>query len=278
MNSMQLKDKLKNIAKKKNIDFNTIFRLYMYDRFIERLSISKYKDCFIIKGGFYLSALYGIENRSTMDIDTSFRNANFDEKTIVDMIKEILSIKIDDNAQLSYLAIFPIRDEDKYGGFRVDIQVVIENIKEKFHVDIATGDPITPKEIKYKYKPILGGNYINIFAYNIETVLAEKIETILSKMEFNGRMRDFYDVYLIYTKDWNNINVDSFKNAIDKTFSKRDYLGNPFTALNIIRNSKLLRVRWKNYQNKYIYANNIDFNDIIDCIEEMIKQSNYVVL
>ena len=97
-------------------------------------------------------------------------------------------------------------------------------------------------------------------------------------MEFNGRMRDFYDVYLIYTKDWNNINVDSFKNAIDKTFSKRDYLGNPFTALNIIRNSKLLRVRWKNYQNKYIYANNIDFNDIIDCIEEMIKQSNYVVL
>lgn len=120
MNSMQLKDKLKNISKKKNVDFNTLLRLYMYDRFIERLSVSKYKDNFILKGGFYLSTLFGVENRTTMDIDTAFRNANFNEETIVKMIKEISSI----------------RDEDKYGGFRADIQIEIDNIKEKsFKID-----------------------------------------------------------------------------------------------------------------------------------------------
>ena len=166
MNSMQLKDKLRNISKEKNVDFNTLLRLYMYDRFIERLSISKYRDNFILKGGFYLSTLFGIENRTTMDIDAAFRNANFNEETIVKIIKKIVSIEINDNAKLSYLGISSIRDEDEYGGFRIDIQVELENVKEKFHIDIATGDPITPKEIRYKYKPILSENYINLWAYN----------------------------------------------------------------------------------------------------------------
>ena len=115
MNSMQLKGKLRNISKEKNVDFNTLFRLYMYDRFLERLSKSKYKDSFVLKGGFYLSTLFGVENRATMDIDTAFRNANFDEEIIVKMIKEIVSIKIDDNAQLNYVGIVSIRNEDEYG-------------------------------------------------------------------------------------------------------------------------------------------------------------------
>lgn len=226
MNSMQLKDKLKNIFKEKNVDFNTILRLYMYDRFIERLSVSKYKDNFILKGGFYLSILFGVENRTTMDIDTAFKNANFNEETIVKMIKEIVSIEIDDNAKLSYLGISPIRYEDEYGGFRVDIQIEVYNIKEKFHIDIATGDPITPKEINYKYKPILGDTYVKLWAYNIETVLAEKIETILSRVELNGRMRDFYDIYLICTKDWSNIYLEHFRKTIGKTFLKENMLEN----------------------------------------------------
>ena len=220
----------------------------MYDRFIERLSVSKYKDNFILKGGFYLSTLFGVENRSTMDIDTIFRNANFNEETIVKMIKEIVSIEIDDNAKLSYLGISLIRDEDEYGGFRVDIQIEIDNIKEKFHIDIATGDSITPKEIYYSYKPILGGNYVKLWAYNIETVLAEKIETILSRLELNGRMRDFYDIYLIYTKDWCNVNLEYLKKAIENTFSKRKYIGNPLLALDVIKNSNILKERGKKYQ------------------------------
>ena len=271
MNSMQLKDKLKNVAKEKNIPFNTLLRLYMYDRFVERLGVSKYKDNFILKGGFYLSTLFGIEHRNTMDIDAAFRNANFDEKTIVKIIKEIISIKIDDNAKLNYTGISPIRDEDEYGGYRVDIQVKIENIREKFHIDIAIGDPITPKEIIYKYKPILGDKCINLWAYNMETVLAEKLETILNRVEANGRMRDYYDIYLIYTKDWKNININNFKKAVENTFSKREYVGEPIITLDVITKSSELRKRWKIYQKKNNYAHNIEFDEIIKCLSEIIN-------
>ncbi len=207
-----------------------------------------------------------------MDIDTAFRNADFNEETVVRMIKEIISIEIDDNTSLNYLGISPIRDEDEYGGFRVDIQVNIENIREKFRIDIATGDPITPKEISYQYKPILSENYVKLWAYNIETVLAEKIETILSRVELNGRMRDFYDVYLIYTKDWNCVNLDHFKEAIEVTFNKRGYSGNPMLTLNLIMDSSVLKERWKSYQKKYNYASNIEFEEIIVCLKKIINE------
>lgn len=179
---------------------------------------------------------------------------------------------------MSYLGIKPIRDIDEYGGFRVDMQVEFENIKEKFHIDIATGDPITPKEINYKYRPVLGDKYIDLWAYNMETVLAEKIETILSRVELNGRMRDFYDVYLIYTKAWKNINLNHFSKAIEKTFSKREYDIDPFVALDVIRDSESLRGRWKNYQKNYEYAKDIEFDDILNCIEKLMKQCAPVVL
>lgn len=210
-----------------------------------------------------------------MDIDTAFRSANFNEETIVKMIKEIVSIEMDDNAKLSYLGISSIRDEDEYDGFRADIQIEIDNIKEKFHIDIVTGDPITPKEINYKYKPILDDRYVKLWAYNIETVLAEKIETILSRVELNGRMRDFYDIYLIYTKDWDNVNLEDFVKAIEKTFYKREYVSEPLLALDLIMDSDILKERWKSYQKRYEYARNIDFDEILICLEKII---NVIVL
>lgn len=272
MNSMQLKDKLRSIFKEKNVDFNTLLRLYMYDRFLERLSKSKYRDNFVLKGEFYLSTLFRVENRAAMDIDTTFRNASFDEETIIKMINEIVSIKIDDNAKLSYLGIEPIRDEDEYGGFRITIQVEYETMKQSFHIDIATGDPITPKEIRYKYLPLLGDYYVDLYAYNMETILAEKIETMLNRLELNGRTRDFYDIYLIYKKEWQNINIDHFRKAIDKTFTKRKYNGNPFEAIDIIRNSEILKERWNKYQRNFSYAEGIEFEDIMNCLEIMIEQ------
>jgi predicted nucleotidyltransferase component of viral defense system len=276
MNSVQLKNKLRNISNEKNVNFNTLLRLYMYDRFIERLSLSKYKDNFILKGGFYLSTLFGLENRNTMDIDTSFKNAVFSEKIIIQMMKEIVLVKVNDNTKVSYLGIAPIRDEDEYGGFRVNIQVELDNIKEIFHIDIATGDPITPKEIKYKYLPLLEDRYINLWAYNIETVLAEKLETILSRVELNGRMRDFYDVYLIFTKDWEKININYFKKATDKTFAKREYQGNPLETLEVIKNSESLKQRWNIYQKKYEYSKNIDFEEVLECIEIIINKLSLI--
>ena len=244
----------------------------MYDRFLERLSVSKYKDNFILKGGFYLSTLFGVESRNTMDIDIAFRNANYNEKAIINMIKEIISIETGDNAKIEFLGISPIRDDEEYGCFRIELLTKIDNIKEKFHIDIATGDPITPKEINYVYKPILKDNYINLWAYNIESVIAEKLETILSRAELNGRTRDFYDIYLIYTKNWDNVNIKHLKQAIEVTFKKREYTGNPSQTLELIMNSSVLKERWKSYQKKYDYANNINFDDILVCLEKIISK------
>ncbi len=271
MNSMQLKDKLKKISKQKNIDFNILLRLYMYDRFIERLSMSKYKDNFILKGGFYLSTLFGVESRSTMDIDTAFKNDNFTKGNITKMIKEIISVNIDDNAILKCLSITPIMDNEKYGGFRITIIVEIENIKEMFHIDIATGDPITPGAITYKYKPILGDKTINLWAYNIETVLAEKLETIFSRVELNGRMRDYYDAYLIYTRNWDSINKNNFRNAVQKTFEKRNFKGDINNILNILKQSEILQNRWNIYNKKYEYAKNITYKEVLECIEQIVN-------
>lgn len=219
---MQVKDKLKNIAVKRNLDFNTLLRLYMYDRFIERLAVSKYRDNFILKGGFYLSTLFGLESRSTKDIDTAIKDANFTKENVEEMIKSIISIDINDGALINFVEIGNIREEDQYGGFRVILSVKVDTIRENFQIDIATGDPITPKPVVYKYRPILGDSYVNVWSYNIETVIAEKLEIILRRAEANSRIRDYYDLYLIYTKGWNDVKVDDLRKAIDKTFEKRN--------------------------------------------------------
>lgn len=272
MNSMQVKDKLKNIAVKRNLDFNTLLRLYMYDRFIERLSVSKYRDNFILKGGFYLSTLFGLESRSTKDIDTAIKDANFTKENVEKMIKSIIAIDINDGALISFIEIGNIREEDQYGGFRVILNVKVDTIRENFQIDIATGDPITPKPIVYKHRPILGNSYVNVWSYNIETVIAEKLETILRRAEANSRIRDYYDLYLIYTKGWNDVKIDDLRKAVDKTFEKRNYNGNIEEAIAILKDSEIIKNRWDSYKKKYEYANDIDYDEIMKCIEEIVKE------
>lgn len=271
MNSMQIKDKIKNIAEKKNVDFNTVFRLYMYDRFVERLSVSEYRDNFILKGGFYLSTLFGVENRMTMDIDASITQTTFTGDNVKDMLLKIINIDIKDNAKLKLGNISKIREADEYGGYRAVIKVKIENVREMFSIDITIGDPITPKAIVYKYIPTLSDEYIKLWAYNIETILAEKLETILTRGEASSRTKDYYDIYLIYTKDWDNINKKHFTKAVEKTFTKREFNINILESFEIIRKSEILRIRWNNYSKKNRYAQNISFEDTINCLEEIIK-------
>lgn len=271
MNSMQVKDKLKNISIKRNIDFNTLLRLYMYDRFIERLAVSKYRDNFILKGGFYLSTLFGLESRFTKDIDTAIKDANFTKENIEKMIKSIIAIDINDGALISFIEIGNIREEDQYGGFRAVLNVKVDTIRENFQIDIATGDPITPKPIVYKYHPILGDSFVNVWSYNIETVIAEKLETILRSAEANSRIRDYYDLYLIYTKGWNDVKINDLRKAVDKTFEKRNYTGNIEEVVAILKDSEIIKNRWNLYKKKYEYANDIDYEEIMKCVEEIIK-------
>ena len=271
MNSMQVKDKLKNISVKRNLDFNTLLRLHMYDRFIERLSVSEYRDDFILKGGFYLSTLFGLESRSTKDIDTAIKDANFTKENVEKMIKSIISIDINDGALISFIEIVNIRKDDQYGGFRVILNVKLDTIRENFQIDIATGDPITPNPIIYKYHPILGDSYINVWSYNIETVIAEKLETILRRAEANSRIRDYYDLYLIYTKGWHAVNIDDLRKAVDKTFEKRNYTGNIEKTIATLNESKIIKNKWDSYKKKYNYAKDINYDQIIKCIMEIVK-------
>lgn len=270
-NSAQaVKDKLKNISKDKNVDFNSVMRFYMYDRFIERLSKSKYKDNFILKGGFYLSKLFGLDNRSTMDIDTAIRKTKFTEENIIKMITEIINIDIDDNVKFEIEKIEPIRDEDEYGGLRITINFMLENMKDSFHIDIATGDPIYPCPDDYKYESLIENEVYKVWSYNLETVLAEKIETILGKLEASSRMKDYYDIYLIHKFKFNKINKTKFRGAVEKTFKKRNFNADLIASLKVVKDSKILKDKWASYSRKNSYAKNIEFDETIKCLEDFL--------
>ncbi len=271
-NSAQaVKGKLKNISREKNVDFNSIMRFYMYDRFIERLAKSKYKDNFILKGGFYLSKLFGLDNRSTMDIDTAINKTMFTEENVIKMITEIINIDVDDNVKFKIEKKEPIRDEDEYGGLRITINFTLENMRDSFHIDIATGDPIYPSPIDYKYESLIGNEVYQVWSYNLETILAEKIETILSKLEASSRMKDYYDIYLIHKFKFNKINKNEFRGAVEKTFEKREFNADLIASLNIVKNSKILKDKWASYSRKNSYAKNIEFGATIKCLEEFIE-------
>ena len=270
-NSAQaVKDKLKNISKDKNVDFNSVMRFYMYDRFIERLSKSKYKDNFILKGGFYLSKLFGLDNRSTMDIDTAIRKTKFTEENIIKMITKIINIDIDDNVKFEIEKIEPIRDEDEYGGLRITINFMLENMKDSFHIDIATGDPIYPCPDDYKYESLIENEVYKVWSYNLETVLAEKIETILGKLEVSSRMKDYYDIYLIHKFKFNKINKTKFRGAVEKTFKKRNFNADLIASLKVVKDSKILKDKWVSYSRKNSYAKNIEFDETIKCLEDFL--------
>ena len=274
-NSAQaIKAKLRNISKEKNVDFNSLMRFYMYDRFVERLSKSKYRDNFILKGGFYLSNLFGINNRSTMDIDTAIRKAEFTEDNLIKMVTEIINIDVDDNVKFKFEKCMPIRDEDEYGGLRIVISFQLENIKDKFHIDLATGDPIFPGPDNYKYESLIGNEVYKVWSYNIETVLAEKIETVLSKLDTTSRMKDYYDIYLIYKFKFDKVDKEKFKKAIDKTFKRREFNSNLMTNYNIIKDSVFLRHSWTNYSRKNSYAENVNFEETLECLKKFIDILN----
>lgn len=271
-NSAQaVKDKLRNISKEKRVDFNSIMRFYMYDRFIERLSKSKYKDNFILKGGFYLSKLFGLDNRSTMDIDTAIRRTIFTKENLVKMITEIINIDVDDNVKFKIESVKEIHDEDEYGGLRITIIFILENIKDRFHLDMVTGDPIHPGPDNYKYESLIGNEVYKVWSYNLETILAEKIETILSKLETSSRMKDYYDIYLIHKFKFDKINKAKFRIAMENTFRKRKFDEDLNTNLSIIKESKVLRDKWKNYSRKNNYARNIELDEIIKSLEDFIE-------
>lgn len=220
----ELNAKAKEIEKNTGLQHLEIYQRFMFERILERISVSKYRENFILKGGLLLSAIFGIDNRSTRDMDVTIKGIDISKERMLKVLNEILSINLNDGVTFKVVKVTDIREDDKYGGDKYHLVCKLENLKINLEIDISTGEEITPKELKYVYLSIFEDKKINIASYNIETILSEKIETILRRGKYNTRMKDYYDVYIFMTKLKNEINIDIFKKAFNKTIIKRDSL------------------------------------------------------
>ena len=205
-----------------------------------------------------------------MDIDTVVLNADFTAENIIQMIDEIIQIDVNDNVILKIEKTETIRDEDQYGGLRISLRFCLDEYNDCFHIDVATGDPIHPGPNDYGYKSLIGNEKYKVWAYSIVTILAEKIETIFSKLETSSRMKDYYDIYLIYNNEFETLDKDSFRKAIEKTFKKRNFDSDLENCLNIVKNSERLRMYWNSYSRKNKFVGDVSFEDTIKCLEKFV--------
>ena len=271
-NKDSLKAKAKNLAKKYNIDSSYILQTYMFEALLKRISVSKYSDNLIIKGGFLLSSLFGVDYRTTLDLDTTLKGVPLEKENIEKIMNEIINIDVGDNIKKSIFSIKDIRVEEIYPGFSVHINADFEGLKKHLLIDITTGDVITYREIKFSYKTIFDESVINIMAYNMETIIAEKFEAVLSKNIENTRMKDYYDLYVFSTLKWNVVDKVLLKKVIYNTCNKRNsinYLNNSAEYISLVANDSKIKGLWERYQNNYSYAKNITFEDTIDAINKI---------
>lgn len=262
--SRQLKDLVHIKSGGDSAKAQVIIRNYIMERFLERVSLSKYSNQFIFKGGMMISAMVGIDNRSTMDIDTTLKNINLSVDDISDVLSEIISVDIADGIEFRIKSITEIMDEAEYPGVRASLEATLENMRTPLKIDFSTGDAITPEEIAYDYKLMFENRSISILAYNTETILAEKIETILSRSTANTRMRDFYDIRILY--DTVDIDYERMKKAFAATCSKRqsqEVSDNREKIIKQIENDSGLIELWSHYQRKYDYAREYSWYDVI---------------
>lgn len=264
-NAQSLMDKSKKLAIKYNITPNEVLQNYMFERILERLSVSQYKNNFILKGGLLLSSIMGISTRTTMDMDTSVKGINLTDTELYKILKEILDINIGDNVKFQIINSTPIREEDDYGGLKYNIVAIFDNLRVNLSIDIATGDTITPKEIEYNYKMLFEDRKLQIMTYNIESIIAEKFQTVVSRGILNSRMKDYYDLYYLVT--YKEFSKENLKQAITKTFEKRNTnLKEIENTLSKIKESSFIKELWENYSKKHRYTENIKFEEMINTI------------
>ena len=268
--SKQLKDLIRNLSKEVGIEAHVLIRKYMMERFLERVSSSKYNGSFILKGGMLVAAFVGVEARATMDIDTTIKGIPV---TIVDMertITEISNIDLDDNVKFRIKRVSEIMDEAEYSGIRFSMDAVLDGAVIPLKIDISTGDVITPREIAYSYKLMFEDRTIPIMTYPIETVLAEKLETVISRSITNTRMRDFYDIHILLKSQ--NINVDILALALERTAKKRgnfSLLENAESVLKIVKSDEDMKRLWDIYQKKFKYAGEYTWDEVIHSVREL---------
>ena len=274
-NAMSLKAIINNIAKENKISAQSVLQTYMLERFLERISISKYKDNFILKGGMLISAMLGIDSRTTMDMDTTIKGFKLTEENISNIINEICNIKIDDEVTFEVQKIELIREDDDYGGYRITFKAsYMESMPVIMKIDITTGDKITYKEIKYSFDLMLEDRKIQIWSYNLETVIAEKFESIIKRGILGTRIRDYYDVYMLLNTQAKNINFNTLKDAIYSTAEHRNTINIIKDCPKIIEqlnNSDIMKKQWERYQKNNFYAKEIKYEDLIKSLNQIGK-------
>jgi predicted nucleotidyltransferase component of viral defense system len=270
----QVKGRIKNVARQNKADARTLMRIYMMERFLERLSESRYRDNFIIKGGILVTAMVGVAHRSTMDIDTSIKNINLSADDVLRVVNEIKDIDISDGVVFEVKEVSDIMDDMEYPGIRISLNAVMEKLITPLKIDISTGDTITPGEIEFNYELLLQGRSIRLWSYNLETVLAEKLQTVLARGILNTRMRDFYDIWMLLSVYEDSIDAEILKQAFAATCSKREtehLKERSEKILLAIGKDIQLRNLWKSYQKKYAYAENTTYEDVIESTGKLIS-------
>ena len=270
----QIKGRIKSVAKQNNADARTLMRIYMMERFLERLAQSEYRDNFIIKGGILVTAMIGVAHRSTMDIDTSMKNLNLSAEDALRVVNQVKDIDLDDGVSFEVKDVSNIMDEMEYPGIRVTMNANVGRLITPLKIDISTGDVITPRAIEFNYDLLLEDRSISLWSYNLETILAEKLQTVLARGILNTRMRDFYDIRMLLDTYEDKVNKVVLKDAFAATCNKRgtDHLQEQAEEIiKIIEADEQLQFMWRAYQKKYSYAAEIDYASVINGVRKLMN-------
>jgi hypothetical protein len=274
-NAMQLKAIIKNIAKNKNISAALVLQNYMLERFLERVSLSRYHDNYIIKGGFLIASMVGLDSRATMDMDATIKGYPVNEEAIRKMVADIIAVPVEDAIHFCLKSVREIREGDEYTGYRVALTADYEKMAVPLKLDITTGDKITPREIEYSYKLMMEDRSIRVLAYNLSTILAEKLETVVSRGDQNTRPRDYYDIYILSKLQAENIDIDSLKAALSATTAKRgssELMMQYAEIMRTVKSSDVMKRQWDNYRKNFDYAAGIEFEETCDAVVAMMDE------
>lgn len=270
--STQLKALIRNLSKDKDIKAEILLRNFMLERLLERISLSKYRDQFILKGGMLIAAIVGVDARSTMDMDATIKGFELSEEVLTEILNDILAVPIDDGVSMTLRKLEMIGDELDYPGMRVSIGANLDKTEQVMKVDITTGDRITPEAIEYTFKLLLEDRTISVLAYNLETVFAEKMETILSRGTTTTRMRDYYDIHILTSLHEDDLDDDILKKAFKETAVHRGSYENIANSgleyIKTIEESTILSRLWDQYRSKNDYASEIEW---VEALENMKK-------
>ena len=272
--SEQLKGTIRSMAAKKNLRAQEVLQMFLFERILERMANSRFKDNFILKGGLLISSMIGITERTTMDMDTTVRGIQMEEDEIVSAVKEIVAIDVEDGIVFEYKGIEPIREEDAYNNFRVHLQAKYGKIDSPMKIDVTTGDAITPAAIQYDFPMLFEEKSIPVMAYTLETVLAEKYETIIRRNIGSTRARDYYDLHTLYRSRKSSVRPEILKAAVLHTAMKRDSVQDMQDwkeILKDIREEPAMYLLWDNYVAENKYIRELEFHIVLDTVEEVAK-------